>query len=270
MASKQLIVLFMLALLAAVGEAGGAAAAAAYAACTVAYTACMAGAVAGSPAFPAIAGACYAAWTACMSAGAALAVTTCFADDVRMMQVVDMNSSVCLQVFQADAREGVCIREARVQDLQHGDQVLAVTLDGDTVVTEVVWNTRHEADTEHMNITIKTARGIHSLVVTADHVMVTNGHLPAPSLVSAASLTVGERVLVQGADDGVVVGIVPVVLDHKNELVTEAGVVLANGIQVTTVCAGALLASADARTVLSTWQGKHAHVSELQQPTIAM
>merc|ERR1712083_830724 len=79
------------------------------------------------------------------------------------------------QVFQADAREDMCIREARVQDLQHGDQVLAVTLDGDTVVTEVVWNTRHEADTEHMNITIKTARGIHSLVVTADHVMVTNG-----------------------------------------------------------------------------------------------
>jgi len=268
MASKHLIVLFMLALLAAVGEGGGAAAAAAYAACSVAYTACMGGAVAGTVGFPAIAAACYAAWTTCMSAGAALAVSTCFADDVRMMQVVDMNSG-CRQVFQADAHEGMCIREARVQDLQLGDQVLAVTLDGDTVVTAVAWNTRHEADTEHMNITIKTARGIHSLVVTADHVMVTNGHLPTPSLVRAANVTVGEHVLVQGPYDGVVIGIVPVVLDHKNELVTEAGVVLANGIQVTTVCAGALLASADARAVLSIWQEKHALASDFQQPAIA-
>jgi len=205
-----------------------------------------------------------------MSAGAALAVSTCFADDVRMMQVVGMNSSGCSQVFQADAREDMCIREVPVQDLHKGDLVLAVTLDGDTVVTEVAWNTRHEADTEHMNITIKTASGIRSLVVTADHVMVTNGHLPAPSLVEAANLTVGERVLVQGPEDGVVVGIVPTVLDHKNELVTEAGVVVANGIQVTTVCAGARLASADARTVLSIWQEKHALVSELQHPTITM
>jgi len=203
-----------------------------------------------------------------MCAGAALAPVACFADDVRMMQVVDMNSG-CRQVFQADAREGMCIREVRVQDLRHGDQVLAATLDGDTVVTAVASNIRHEADTEHMNITIETAGGIRSLVVTADHVMVTNGHLPTPSFVRAANLTVGERVLVQRPYDGVVVGIVPVVLDHKNELVTEAGVVWANGIQVTTVCASALLPSADARTVLSIWQETHTNVSELQQPAIA-
>merc|ERR1711970_870346 len=115
-----------------------------------------------------------------------------------------------------------------------GDAVLTSNLDGEEVVTTVVWNKRHESETMHMNMTIETAKGTRSLVVTADHVMVANGDLPAPSLVKAKDLTVGESVLVQGEGHGVVVRIDPVALDHKNDLVTSAGTVLANGIQVTT------------------------------------
>jgi len=260
-----------------VADATPAAGAACYAAAQAAWAACMAGAVAGTAGFPAIAAACYATWQGSMAACAGVALAACFEDNVFMTTIVD--SSACILTHEQESGifspeyekelksfRGECTRQTRVRDVRVGDVVLTRNLDGEDVATTVVWNKRHESESTHMNITIETANGPRSLVLTTDHVMVANGHLPNPSLVKAADLTVGERVVVQGEVCGVVADVAPVVLNHKNDLVTSAGTVYANGIQVTTICADALPTSTDARTVLSTWQKEHAFLGELAQP----
>merc|ERR1711870_202222 len=119
-------------------------------------------------------------------------------------------------------------------------------------------NERHVADTKHVNVTVQTGTGMRNLVVTADHVMLTmNGTLLVPTLVKAQNLVVGDFVSLQGEVRGVIVSISHEVLNHKNELVTTAGTVFANGVHVTTICADQLI-STDARHVIPTWQKTHA------------
>ena len=114
-----------------------------------------------------------------------------------------------------------------------------------------------------MNMTIETAVDTRGLVVTADHVIVTNGHLPEPSLKQAKGVEVGDTVLLQGEGRGIVTKIFPQLLGHTNTLVTSAGTVLANGIQVTTICADVLTPSSDARTTMSVWQSQHAFLGNI-------
>lgn len=216
--------------------------------------ACPGVVVTGGAATPAVIAACTAACAVpCATAGVA---TACFSDDVFMTKIV--NSSACPLGVPTEFDGGACTEQVPVHDVRIGDTVLTKDLDGKDLVTTVVHNKRHISETMHMNVSIETAKGIRNLVVTADHVMVTmNGYPPIPTLVKAEHLTAGEVVLVQGEGRGVVVSVVHELLDHKNELVTAAGTVLANGVQVTTICADELI-STDAQDVLSSWQSKHA------------
>jgi len=227
--------------------------------CALCVTGCIAVAspgvvTTGGAVTPAVIAACTAACVVpCATAGVA---TACFSDDVFMMKI--MNSSACPPAVPTKFDGGACTEQVPVRDVRIGDTVLTKDLDGKDLVTSVVHNKRHISKTMHMNVSIETAKGIRNLVVTADHVMLTmNGYPPIPTLVKAEHLTAGEVVLVQGEGRGVVVSVVHELLDHKNELVTAAGTVLANGVQVTTICADELI-STDAQDALPSWQSKHA------------
>lgn len=180
---------------------------------------------------------------------------TCFSDDVLITSI--SNSSDCLENFPTQMPGGGCTKQVPVQDVKVGELVLTMSLDGKYDTTAVAVNQRHMGSTPYMNMTVKAASGNRSLLVTADHVMVANGHLPEPTLVKAKDLAVGANVLVQGEGHGVVVESYPVVLDHKNSLVTVAGTVLANGVQVTTICDDALQGHTDSRSALQAWQSLH-------------
>lgn len=224
--------------------------------------ACVAGCVAvacpgvvgtGGVASPAVIAACTAACAVpCASAGV---TTACFSDDVSITKIVE--SSVCHRMGAVEV-DGACMSQVPVRGVRVGDKVLTKDLNGTSFVTTVMHNKRHVSAAMHMNMTIATSKGSHNLVVTADHVMVTiKGDPPESNLAKAENLVAGEAVWVQGEGRGVLHSIAHQLLDHKNELVTTAGTVLANGIHVTTICADQLV-SADAQSVLSTWQSEHA------------
>lgn len=191
---------------------------------------------------------------ACASICAPWAAAVCFADDVTITKIV--NASHC---FSADvsALGGSCLEPMPVQAIQVDDAVLTRDDSGQYHRTTVIANQRHVGAVEHVNVTVGIGNGMRNLVVTRDHVLL----LYPQQLVLAKDLAVGDVVEVDHAIGlhGVVQEVGLVVLDHKNELVTEVGTVLANDIHVTTMCLHSVdgVDPAQVEALTQSWRTSH-------------
>lgn len=186
------------------------------------------------------------AFAAC-AAGCLPLTVTCFADDVHVSKIIrDLNGTkTTVQV--------------PVQEIQAGEYVLTKNFDGVEAITKVVHNKRTSGQIKHVNVSVTTSTGVKELVVTDNHMMiVANGTDRATMLVQASELKIGDVVeLRESSGRGQIVSLVTTHLDHRNELVTATGTVLANDILVSTVCSE-YATSADLNTNLARWQRDHA------------
>lgn len=183
---------------------------------------------------------------ACAAACLPLTVT-CFADDVHVSKITQ----------DLDGKETTV--QTPVQEIQAGEYVLTKNFDGFEAITKVVHNKRTFGQIKHVSVSVQTSTGVKELVVTDNHMMlVANGTDHAAKLVRASELKIGEVVeLRESSSRGQIIRVVPTHLDHRNELVTAAGTVLANDILVSTVCSE-YAKSADLNTNLARWQRDHA------------
>lgn len=151
-----------------------------------------------------------------------------------------------------------CIIPKPVQELRKGDAVLTKKLDGSVGITHVTYNKRHHGETDFVQVIVKTQGHEQEVFVTENHVMLVHDEFQTePRLVQARDLAVGDLIRVFGSESlGLVHGLIPIVLDHKNELVTGDGTVSANGIQVSTMC-GDYVDVGGAAATLALWQTSH-------------
>jgi len=184
---------------------------------------------------------------AACAVGCAPFTVTCFADDVHVSKIIQG----------LDGKETTV--QAPVQEIQAGEYVLTKNFDGVEAITKVVHNKRTSGQIKHVNVSVQTSTGVKELVVTDNHMMlVANGTDRATMLVQASKLKIGDVVELRvSSSRGQIISVVPTHLDHRNELVTAAGTVLANDILVSTVCSE-YAKSADLNTALARWQRDHA------------
>jgi hypothetical protein len=183
---------------------------------------------------------------AACAAGCLPLTVTCFADDVNVSKIVK----------DSDGKETTV--QAPVQEIQVGDYVLTKNSDGFEAITKVVHNKRTSGRIKHVSVSVQTSTSVKELVVTDNHMMlVANGTDRATMLVQASDLKIGEIVeLRESSSRGQIISVVPTHLDHRNELVTAAGTVLANDILVSTVCSE-YAKLGDLKTTLARWQRDH-------------
>jgi len=146
-----------------------------------------------------------------------------------------------------------------IQEVQPGARLLTM-MDDQPEVTLVVSNHRALGRFEYITMDMETASGKQLQVsVTDGHHMVVVRNATLKTL-QAANVVVGDtmRGLFGVPEDVVVQKVQKKQMTHKNELITDRGTVMVNGLLVTTICEEPRFAAySDYRTALRVWHASH-------------
>lgn len=216
---------------------------------------CMIGATAGCATLTVGYVACMsAAFTACSAA----TVGYCFHDNTTIDSVVETDD--CLST---DPPTNDCIVTKPVHSIMPGETVLTLGSDGSLVRTRVLHNKRHIGMAAHIKVSVMDGDHHRNITVTENHVMMVydDEGFSHERLLQAKDLMVGHFLRIRGSDSaGLVQHLERIVVDHKNELGTEEGTVLANNIQVTTICSDFADLKGEANTILTSWRKSHSGI----------
>jgi len=175
-----------------------------------------------------------------------------------------MSNSECLSYYSGGNSlhndTSHCTENVPVKDLRRGDVVLTMGANGEIQGTRVAANKRHEGSFSAIKMTV-SANGVAThLTVTTNHVVLVEREeqgIVSQQLSQARDLALGDVVRISGRGAAVVDGLEHVILEHKNELITMDGTVIANGVHVTTMC-GEYAKASDVASAIETWKHDHA------------
>lgn len=179
-----------------------------------------------------------------------------------MVKVI--SNSECLSYYSGDNSlhndTSHCTENVPVKDLRRGDIVLTLGANGGVQGTRVAANKRHAGSFPAIKMTV-SANGVATpLTVTTNHVVLVEREkqgIDSQQLSQARDLALGDVVRIRGRGAAVVDGLEKVVLEHKNELITMDGTVIANGVHVTTMC-GEYAKAGSVASAIETWKHDHA------------
>lgn len=222
-------------------------------ACAATGTACIAGCTAASVA---------AVWSGPVAAAGFLLCTgACQATNVACMTTCD-NTENCFAdnttVFQRDSHGRYA--EIFVQQVEPGAEVMAVAGD-DFIWSKIMSNHRYVGNFDFTQFSFHGAQ--EDLIVTNNHNMMVRKS-GVVRIMQAADVSPGD-VLPGHRGDVEVQAVVHIPLPHKNALITESGTLVANSVQVSTLCDDPKYAQLEtvAAAVQEWWRDHPSRVAEV-------